>query len=204
MVDRKLSISVKLGIIFLLLTLLIVFTGCSGKEDLSRKKAEKIIYAEFMKGKPKLIQEYPDSNKNGQYQIMGTMTMMDSSVVANHRKLEQQGYLKIVTGQYGSLYAEFTDKAKPYIVKTMNTSGAPIIVATCAELDKIEVTGIAELADAGGKKIRVVNFNAHYKPTPFALLYKNDELNIKLDHPLTLFDDGWRAEDLADRLKWVQ
>jgi hypothetical protein len=122
-------------------------------------------------------------------------------IIEAHKKLEQQGFLKIIQKKEEWL-VEFTKKANPYLLKVKSDQETRTIKdkemyrrVLLVDIDKIEVTGITSPSDAEGKKECIVEYNIYFSLTAFGKAYdfKSEDLTKKGREVLfTLYDNGWR------------
>lgn len=109
-------------------------------------------------------------------------------------------FYKDVPGSIWTFYrVEFTEKAKPLIVKVEEYDAgfgrkerkATVRLVT---LDKVEVAGITKGGDTGA----IVEYVATFKPTPFndgpVLRNGAPPTTFEWRVPFRLFDDGWRID----------
>jgi len=194
-------------LLFLLCAGIILLSlGCGGSKDLSRSKAAQIIKETYNK-ETKNSKEWRVNTlkfeKHEQDEYFVIPGGADPKILDAYKKLTDHGLVvmgKITigkgSGQYNYDAMKFTNKAKPYIISEDKFDGIggrnDRVIILLAEVDNVEVTGIAPVT-VEGAKMSEVEFTLHYKPTPIGeLLLKPDKLIEKSRLPFKLYDDGWR------------
>lgn len=112
--------------------------------------------------------------------------------------LENEGLLTVKRtqkiGDIGKPLIEFTDKAKPYLLPTLEEDkSSNIQKVKIADEEMVEVTGIKSGSE--GKSAVVEYITAYKNITPFAVLVRTDlkKQPIRTAY-FSLYDDGWRLE----------
>lgn len=198
--------------ILVALILAFLVAGC-GKGDLSRDKAAGMIKEAYQNGT--LVAggslgtlDFGLKDRGSQFFLISTISDYKEST-KKWMRLKDQGMLEMtevakrpfypnVPGSTLTSYkVEFTEKAKPFIVKVEEYDvgfGRKERKATVrlVTFDKVEVTGITKEGDT----IAVVEYVATFKPTPFndgpVLRDGAPPTTFKWRVPFRLFDDGWR------------
>lgn len=186
------------------ITTVVSVAGC-GKQEFSRSQAEKLIFAFAQKKAPYLFCPYSYDRTNAMYY---SAKYNDPKELQSHQKLEQNGYLSIVQAKpqislFGMTAGPTwgvrfnTDKISPFLAGKPLEVGKEVIIV-CAELSKIEVTGITEPADDNGVKKRLADFRFSYEATPYGISSSGatpDRLSGEAQVSFKLYDDGWRLEE---------